>query len=266
MFEFPAMLDRNTYCNFCFECVKACPKDNWILRLRTFGKDLWTSSRHSMGEAYLAFVLVGVTTVVTAQMLPAWTPLISTLSKTIPLSLRTTMRPVTYLTVTETVVFFAISVIAVPLLGFAAASIAARMAPNPEKKAKHIWIGFAYAFIPIGLAMHLAHNFSHLLLEGNSIIPALQRSVNPLSPFSLGEPVWKSTPLASPEIVSFLQMVFVLVGLVVSMIVGYRLASNYSETAQISGKVLLPFIIIAFSLTVLNLYLLNQPMGARYGM
>jgi hypothetical protein len=61
-------------------------------------------------------------------------------------------------------------------------------------------------------------------------------------------------------------MFFVLMGLIVSMIVGYRLASNYSETAQISGNVLLPFIIIAFSLTVLNLYLLNQPMGARYGM
>ena len=114
--------------------------------------------------------------------------------------------------------------------------------------------------------MHLAHNFSHLLLEGNSIIPALQRSVNKLSPFSLGEPVWKNTPLASLEIVSFLQMVFVLVGLVVSMIVGYRLASGYGETAQISAKVLLPFLILSFCLTLLNLYLLNQPMGARYSM
>ena len=266
MFEFPAMLDRNTYCNFCFECVKACPKDNWTLRLRTFGKDLWTSSRHSTGEPYLAFVLVGVTTIVTAQMLPVWTPLISALSKAIPVSLRMTMRPVTYLTLIETVVFFAVSAIAVPLLGFAAACIATCMAPNLEKKAKQVWIRFAYVFVPIGLAMHLAHNFSHLLLEGNSIIPALQRALNQFSPLPLGEPVWKSSPLASPEIVSFLQMFFVLMGLIVSMIVGYRLASNYSETAQISGKVLLPFIIIAFSLTVLNLYLLNQPMGARYGM
>jgi hypothetical protein len=83
---------------------------------------------------------------------------------------------------------------------------------------------------------------------------------------SLGEPIWKISPLASPDVVSFLQMFFVLAGLVLSIIAGYRLAWNYVDKERISAKVLVPFIIVAFSLTVLNLYLLAQPMGARYGM
>jgi hypothetical protein len=33
-------LDRNSYCLFCTECLRACPHDNVALRLRPFGDDL----------------------------------------------------------------------------------------------------------------------------------------------------------------------------------------------------------------------------------
>ena len=266
MVEFPATMERNNYCNYCFQCVKACPQDNWLLRLRTFGKDLWASSHRSAGEAYLAFVLVGVTTVVTAQMLPIWAPLVAALSKAIPDSIRVTMRPVIYLTLTESVIFFSVSLIAVPLLGLAAAGIANRFAPASATRTKHIWVRFAYMFVPVGLAMHLAHNFSHILLEGKSIVAATQSALNRFTPWTLGEPVWKISPLVSPDVVSFLQLFFVLGGLVLSIIAGYRLAWNYRDSERISAKVVIPFILVAFSLTLVNLYLLDQPMMARSGM
>jgi hypothetical protein len=215
----------------------------------------------------LAFVLVGVTTVVTAQMLPLWGPFISTLSKAIPVAIRMSMKPVTYLTVTESVVFFSVSLIVVPLLGFVAAAwIANRLAASGEDNTKRLWVRFAYMFIPVGLAMHLAHNFSHILLEGKSIIPALQRALNQFSPLSLGEPIWRVSALAPPEVVSFLQMFFVLAGLILSIVAGYRLAWNCLGKERISARVLVPFIVVAFSLTLLNLYLLDQPMGARQSM
>jgi polyferredoxin len=266
MMEFPAMMERNNHCNFCFQCVKACPKDNWLLRLRAFGKDLWASSHRSTGEAYLAFVLVGVTTVVTAQMLPLWAPLIAALSKAIPAPLRVAMKPVTYLALTESILFFSVSLIAVPLLGLAAAWAANRCIQAPAAHTKQIWVRFAYMFFPVGLAMHLAHNSSHILLEGKSIVPALLSALNRFSPWILGEPVWKVSPLVSSDVISFLQMFFVLGGLILAIIAGYRLAWNYLERGRISGQVLIPFIVVAFSITILNLYLLDQPMGARYGM
>ena len=266
MVEFPAMMERNTYCDYCFQCVKACPRDNWLLRFRTFGKDLWVSTRRSVGEAYLAFVLVGVTTVVTAQMLPLWAPLVAALSKAIPFSIRVTLKPVVYLSLMETVLFFSVSLIAVPLLGLAAAWVANRLAPASAAGTKHICVRFAYMFVPVGLAMHLAHNFSHILFEGKSIFAATQSAFNRFTPWTLGEPVWKLSPLVSPDVVSFLQLFFVLGGLILSIIAGYRLAWNHRGSERISAKVLVPFILVAFSLTLVNLYLLDQPMGARYGM
>ena len=266
MAEFPAMMDRSTYCDYCFQCVKACPRDNWLLRFRTFGKDLWASTHRSAGEAYLAFVLVGVTTVVTAQMLPLWAPLVAALSKAIPAPIRVTLKPVVYLSLIETAIFFFVSLIAVPLLGLAAACIATHFAPASAARTKPIWVRFAYMFVPVGLAMHLAHNFSHILFEGRSIVAATQSAFNRFTPWALGEPVWKLSPLVSPDVVSFLQLFFVLGGLILSIIAGYRLAWNHRNSERISAKVLVPFILVAFSLTLVNLYLLGQPMGARYGM
>lgn len=176
------------------------------------------------------------------------------------------MKPVTYLTLTETVTFFSVSLIIVPLVGFIAAWVGNHFAAATESKAKNIWIKFAYIFIPVGLAMHLAHNFSHILLEGKSILPALQHAVNRFSPFSLGEPIWKVSPLVSPDVVSFLQMFFILGGFILAIVAGYRLTWNNGGKECFSEKILVPFIIVAFSITVLNLYLLSQPMGARHGM
>jgi hypothetical protein len=109
MLEFPMSVDRNNYCNFCFECVKTCPTNNIALRFRPFGADLWSSVRHTLDESYLALALVGVTTIVTAQMLSGWGNWISALSRMLPLQLRMGIKPVTYLTLTETMLFILVA-------------------------------------------------------------------------------------------------------------------------------------------------------------
>ncbi|HBA40959.1 MAG TPA: hypothetical protein DCZ05_14850, partial [Deltaproteobacteria bacterium] len=117
MFEFPMTMERNTYCNFCFECVKSCPPGNLTLRLRPFAKDLWASGRRWLDESYLALVLVGITTIVTAQMLSGWGLWISRMARLIPLELRILMKPVTYLTFTESLIFIGGSLLLFPILG-----------------------------------------------------------------------------------------------------------------------------------------------------
>jgi len=39
-------------------------------------------------------------------------------------------------------------------------------------------------FIPVGLAVHLAHNLAHLLLEGGGIVPVVQRTAAIFTPFN----------------------------------------------------------------------------------
>jgi polyferredoxin len=266
MFEFPMTLDRNTYCNLCFECVKGCPPQNIVLRAHSFGKDLWASARRSLDESYLALALVGITTIVTAQMLSAWSGWISQLARLIPLSVRTLMKPVTYLTLTETVVFLGGSLVLFPLLGYLAARAAERLAGEERQGLKRTFVALGYMFIPVGLAMHLAHNVAHLLFEGPGIVPALQRTLSGYTPIAFGEPNWGPPPLASADVVYWLQVFLVLGGFVFSVLVGYRLAAASFGRVASGGRAFAPFILLALVFTLVNLFLLNQPMGMRHGM
>lgn len=263
MFEFPMTMERNAYCNFCFECVKACPSGNLALRFRALGKDLWASPRHWLDESYLSLALVGITTLVTAQMLPAWRGWVSALSRLIPLPSRTLLKPDA---VTESLIFLAGSLLFFPLFGVLASWIANRLAGKQGRGAKKTFVALGYMFVPVGLAMHLAHNLSHLLVEGPGVIPALQRTLGKYTLFNLGDPDWHVSPLLSSGAIYGLEMALVLGGFVFSLVVGYRLARTLFGGHEVAGKAFVPFFLLALLFTLLNVCLLNQPMGMRHSM
>jgi hypothetical protein len=120
-------------------------------------------------------------------------------------------------------------------------------------------------FLPVGLAMHLAHNVSHLVSEGPGVVPALQRTVMRYSSIELGAPNWQFAPLISVDAVHWLQMSLILLGFVASLIVGHRLAMTFFDRHANTGKALIPFVVLSLLFTLINFYLLNQPMGARHG-
>jgi hypothetical protein len=262
MFEFPLAMDRNTYCNLCFECVKACPKGNLALRFRAFGQDLWAASKRSLDESFFAIALVGITTIVTAQMLGAWNPFISRIARLLG-PIRGWVKPITYLTISESAVFLLGSLVLAPLLLL----LAARLADGAGGKGvKRTFVLFGYMFVPIGLAMHLSHNLSHLLIEGPGIVPVVQRFVNVFTPFSLGDPVWEVTSLLDGATIHLLQMGLLLLFFAFSIRVGQQLISNFYGNDAAAGRVLAPMVVLALIFTVLNLYLVTLPMGMRHGM
>ncbi|MBI3989722.1 MAG: 4Fe-4S binding protein [candidate division NC10 bacterium] len=262
MFEFPLAMDRNTYCNLCFECVKACPKENLALRLRAFGQDLWAASKRLLDESYFAIALVGITTIVTAQMLTAWHPFISWTARFLG-PIRGWVKPITYLTLTESAVFLVSSLVFFPLLLLLAARLTD---PTGGKDVKRTFVLFGYMFVPIGLAMHLSHNISHLLMEGPGIVPVFQRFLNTFTPFSLGEPVWEMTPLLDGSVIYWVQMALLLLFFAFSIKVGERLVSNFYGDDPAGSRVLVPIVVLALVFTILNVYLLGLPMGMRHGM
>jgi polyferredoxin len=266
MFEFPMAMERNTFCNFCFECVKSCPPGNVSLNTRPFGKELWTAGTRKLDEAYLAVMLIGITSVVTAQMLGQWSGWVSRLARLIPLEFRVLMRPVTYLALTESAVFFLLSLVIVPALALLAAWTAIRIAGDEGRGVKQTFIAMASMFIPVGLAMHLAHNSSHLLAEGPGIVPALQRTLNRYAPWDFGAPVWQAMPVASPEAIHWLQTLLILAGFAFSLAAYERLSVEWQKEGRAATKALIPFVVLSLLFTVINLFLLNQPMGMRHGM
>jgi len=266
MFEFPQTMDRNNYCTLCVECVKGCSRDNLVLRVRALGKDLWASGRRAMDEAYLAVALVGLTFLVTAQMLTAWPVWTSALAGWLPAWVRSSVKPVTYLGFVESAVLLGGALVIVPLLVLAGAALADRTAGPEGLGVRRAFVLFGYMFIPIGLAMHLAHNLSHLLLEGGGIVPAAQRALALYTPLSLGEPEWPAPALASASVVSLLQMTVLVGFLVLSLIAGHRLALRAYPNPRTASRALVPMALLSLMFTVAGIVLLNQPMGMRHGM
>lgn len=262
MFEFPLAMDRNTYCNLCFECVKACPKENLSLRLRPFGQDLWATVRRPMDESYFAIVLVGITAIVTAQMLPAWDPFISWLAGFLG-PIRGWVKPITYLTLTESAVFLVGSLVVFPLLLLVAARLADQ---TGGKDLRRTFVVFSSMFIPIALGMHLSHNVSHLLMEGPGIVPAVQRVLRPFAWFAMGEPLWDVKPLFEAPVIYWLQVSLLFLAFVFSIKVGQRLVLNFYDDEGHAARVLSPMVALACLLTIVNFFLISLPMGLMHGM
>ena len=206
MFEFPGSMERNNYCNLCGQCVTACTHGNLALRVRALGQDLWAAKRRVLDESYLAIVLVGLTFLVTAQMLAAWPGWISGLARWLPGWVRAGVKPVTYLGAVESAVLLGGSLVVVPLLLLGAAVLADRLAGAHGLGVRRTFVVFGYMFVPVGLAMHLAHNLAHLLLEGGGIVPVVQRAAALYTPISLGSPDWDAAPLAPEPVVGLLQL------------------------------------------------------------
>jgi ferredoxin len=266
MFEFPQAMDRNNYCTLCAECVKACSRDNIMLRFRAFGRDLWASGRRVLDESYLAVVLVGLTLLVTAQMLTAWPNWISSLARWLPIEVRASLKPITYLGMIESWVLLGGRLVIVPLLVLSATALADRLAGERGIGLRRAFVVFGYMFVPIGLAMHLAHNLAHLLLEGGGIVPVVQRAVALHTPFSLGEPDWRVAPLASADVVGLLQMAVLVGFFVLSLVAGHRLSLRAYPDARAASRAFVPLAVLSFVFTVAGIVLLNQPMGLRHGM
>jgi hypothetical protein len=266
MFEFPAAMDRNTYCTFCVQCVTDCSRDNLVLRLRAFGKDLWASGRRLFDEAYLAVALVGLTLIVTAQMLTAWPGWISALARWLPSGVRSSLKPVTYLGLVESAVLLVGALVLAPLLILAGAALAERLAGRERLGLRRTFVVFGYMFVPVGLAMHLAHNLAHLLLEGGGIVPVVQRAVALYTPFSLGEPDWAVTPIAAEPVVGFLQLTVLVGFFALSLVAGHRLSLKAYGDPRSASRALVPLAALSFVFTVAGIVLLNQPMGMRHGM
>jgi ferredoxin len=266
MFEFPASMDRNNYCNLCGECVTSCSRDNLVLRLRALGKDLWASGRRVLDEAYLAVALVGLTLLVTAQMLSAWPGWTWALSGALPHWVRTTLKPVTYLGLVESAILLGGSLVVLPLLVLCVAVVADRQAGTSAIGVRRTFVLFSYMFIPVGLGIHLAHNLSHLLTEGGGIVPGVQRAVALYTPWSLGEPDWQQAPLAPEAVVALLQVAIIVGFFVLSLVAGHRLSAGAYADPGAASRAFVPMAALSCVFTVAAIVLLNLPMGMRHGM
>ena len=115
---------------------------------------------------------------------------------------------------------------------------------------------YAYALVPLGFGMWLAHYCFHFLTSYRTAVPVAQRFAADLGLTLLGMPEWGSA-CCRPGMTWLLPFEFLCldVGLLLSLYAGYRLASSLKD--------LLPWALLLVLLFAAGVWILLQPMQMR---
>jgi hypothetical protein len=241
-------------CTTCLDCVHACPHDNVGLLARTPGADLWEDRpRSGVGRfarrpdlAALVLVLVFGAFANAAGMV---TPVADGQQGLAGLvGLRSPLL--------ATTAFYLLAVVALPLLAVGGAATISRRWGRPGVGTLEVATRFAYALVPLGFGMWLAHYTFHFVTGYDTALPVTQRFAADLGLTSLGDPLWSRAccrPL--PAWLLPLEILFLDIGLLLSLYAGYRLAPTL--------RALAPWALLMVLLFAVGVWVLFQPMQMR---
>ncbi len=252
MFELPQKMESNTYCVMCTECIKTCPNDNIALNVRPFLSDLWKTGRMGIDVAAIVVLMLGITVFQTLEMLEPWENISARLQDATGLGEHTVL----------TLSFLAMGVVA-PVIIFTTWSALSRWISGNGARLRTVFVGFSFAFLPIALGAHMAHNLNHFLGEGPpAAVPVIS------DPFGWGWNLFGTAnlivgPLLAMDPLRLLQMSLVALGYLGALYTGWRVARQTFGENRRALAGLAPMVILMIAFAALNLWLLNLPMSMR---
>lgn len=248
----------NMDCTFCLDCVHACPHDNVGLVGRRLGDDLVLDNQRSgigvfsrrkdlaalavlfsFGALLNAFGMVSP-----VYAVEEWIGRLFHVSHEAP--------------VLGTLFTFFLVIEPAILLG-----LAAWLTQKWAMQTRLIIptaVRYGYGLVPLGFGMWLAHYGFHFFTGLLTFIPVTQNAIASVGWQFLGPPrwTWTGVPL---QFVRPLEMMFLGLGLVVSLIVTYRLARE--DSPRTPFRAFVPWAAVSILLSIAALWLLHQPMEMR---
>lgn len=248
MFEYPRMMDSNSFCNFCANCIKNCPLGAIKISPRLPTSELWFIKKPRFVDSFFATVLLGIVVSQTVVMLEVWDPFVEWFEGA---------TGITNFTVAWTVIFAGAMLIPLLLmLGFSflstlftAASPAAqnRLGDRMLSNFAH----YGYALIPLGLGIHLAHNAKHFLGEGLSVAYA--------SASLAGFDFTGDLSLLNMPTIQVIQYILTFLGIVGAAYTAYRISLKTPH----SRLSVLPYLAMILVFGVMALWMYGIPMATR---
>jgi polyferredoxin len=257
----------NVDCTFCMECIQACPHGNVGILSRQPASELWKDPlRSGIGRfsqrpdlAFLALIMVSTAFLNAFGMVA---PVYATLDWiTSTLGIANEVARVGVLMITGTVIL--------PVLLAGAAAWISRTASGSGRSVVAEATRFVYGLIPLGFGMWLAHHLFHFLLGALTIVP-LGKSY--LRDLGLGpakgtagvDPVnWAVPPLIPEAWLAPLELFFIELGLLVSLVVLWRIARRDNSDRRAARLAFAPWGGLAVALSLIGIWLLLQPMEMR---
>jgi polyferredoxin len=247
----------NMDCTFCLDCVHACPHDNIALAGRLPGIELadprrrsgvgWLARRWDIAVLAMLFVF-GALLNAFAMVAPVYR-LEEWLARRLGVA---SEAPVL-------AILFVLSLVVAPLILVGGAAALTRTIAGGS--VGRIAVNYAYALVPFGFGMWLAHYGFHLLTGVFTVIPIAQNViVDLLGRPVLGEPLWRLTGMR-PGAVYPIQVGFILLGAMGSLALAYRISERDYPSGP--GVPTVPWAMVTMTLTTVALWILSQPMEMR---
>jgi polyferredoxin len=249
----------NLDCTMCLDCVHACPHDNIALATRTPGAELLERGRRSgIGRLPQRADLAALAVVFT------FAALVSAFAMTGPAYALEQQLAATMGTRSEWValaIIFVVSVVVAPALLLTSAGAITRAFADNRGSLRGTILTYAYALIPIGLGVWVAHYGFHLLTGVLTIVPVVQSAaIDAFGRALLGDPLWGWVGL-QPGAVFPIQLGCVLLGAAGSL----AMVQAISQRDQPSRPVLAsaPWLAVVLLIATTALWILAQPMEMR---
>ena len=123
---------------------------------------------------------------------------------------------------------------------------------------------YAFALIPLGFAMWVAHYSFHFFTSWEAIIPATQRFASDLGVELLGPPEWICACCrpAADWVVRF-ELLALGVGLLTTLYTALRIAESRTSSTRQSIGAVAPWGLLAIALYAAGVWILLQPMEMR---
>ncbi len=255
----------NLDCTFCLDCLHACPYDNVTLSPRLPAEELARDPRRSsLGRISrrpdLAILAVVFTFGALLNAFAMVSPVYALEEWLAGLLQARAEWPVLAL-------IFATGLAVVPALLLIPAGWLSRPplppGPGPTRPSLWSWITrFAYALLPLGFGVWLAHYSFHFLTGFWTFVPVLQSFVGELTGAPLlGAPRWDLAALLPAGWLYPLELGFLGLGWFGSLLVAYRIAER--EAMDRPWRTLAPWAILLTLLLAAGIWLMGQPMEMR---
>lgn len=251
----------NMDCTFCLDCIYACPHDNIGLMARVPTQELWRDPRRAglgrFGQrwdlvALLCVFVFGAYTNAFGMISPVYA-----LQRSIATWLNTSAEWPSLL------IIFGTGLILLPaglltLTGW----LSRRLAGRSEVPLGELIRRFAYSLAPMGMGMWLAHYAFHFMTGALTIIPVVQSFLND-SGLPAGQPRWELGLVVPVEWIFPLQMIFLYLGLLGSLVVGFQIGLHYFKNRAVALRAFIPWGLLALFLLVAAIWIMFQPMEMR---